>query len=844
MFKTSSRKGLSLASIVALAASLFVGVAPAQAAGEVSLVTAKGTTYAALAGTTFELTVNAGSTIPQSSWLQLKTKVTNTGATTYSATASATTGATFTGSTSNTKSALVLKPATVSTTLSAYTVAVSTADSSSNAVLTIVSWLDADGDDTVDTGEYVSDERVVTFYKTSAVTWSTAFSAPVLSAAPQTLSAVVSTAEGINMHQLPTGKVQIGFATYAAPTYSAHASASNTSVSAAGAFTQGESASPVTATTTTRVQLAGVTVVPSATYVAQAIVDGIEVGGEQVALVGSAAVGAIEAPEATEDANLIVIGDGSTASVRVGTAVPVEITAVISKSAGVKAAAGTLVTVTVTQATLATSSAVVGGGKTLNGNTAGDAKIEFTVAVDADGVVTIPLTATLKNGEGFTVKLTSDNVASSELTVTAATTAFGSVKNLTTFGVGSVVKVAAGASATLKFAVVDNFDEPLKGDYRIYLNTNNGSLTTSAAVTGDIVSFTVTPSKTTEYYATVQKLNASTLAYDNSGTPATQSVTVGASNAAGAVTLVASSASNLALNNSALKAVDTRNGGTAPKLTTGNRATLSGQVTDANGIATYGVVTLSAPNVMFAVGGVYTLGSVTVETNANGAYDGVVAYSNKAGKVTVSATVGAATKDLGLTFVAAAETAGAKWVVTAPATATPGTTAQFKAQLLDTWSNPVKVTTTSYIAVKYTGPGFVTAALPSTTDANGELSFSVLFGSNDAGTATVTFAYDGDADSTTTTNNVSVAASTVIAAPVVVVPEVNAVIGSFNGRWAVRVENAKGSVVSVKVGGNWYKYTSLNENYLFSRKSAVGRSVAVAVYVNGTLENVATITVK
>ena len=212
--------------------------------------------------------------------------------------------------------------------------------------------------------------------------------------------------------------------------------------------------------------------------------------------------------------------------------------------------------------------------------------------------------------------------------------------------------------------------------------------------------------------------------------------------------------------------------------------------------------------------------------------------------MTVSATVGSATKDLGLSFVAAAETAGARWVVTGPATATPGTTVQYKAQLLDTWSNPVRVTTTSYIAVKYTGPGFVTGTLPTTTDATGELSFSVLFGSNDVGTATVTFAYDGDADATTTANNVAGAVSTAIAVPVVVVPEVNAVIGSFNGRVAVRVENAKGAVVSVKAGARWFKYTSLNDNYLFTVRSAKGRTVPVAVYVNGTLENVATITVK
>jgi hypothetical protein len=75
-------------------------------------------------------------------------------------------------------------------------------------------------------------------------------------------------------------------------------------------------------------------------------------------------------------------------------------------------------------------------------------------------------------------------------------------------------------------------------------------------------------------------------------------------------------------------------------------------------------------------------------------------------------------------------------------------------------------------------------------------------------------------------------------------PEANAIIGSFNGRWSVRVENAKGAVVSVKVGGRWFRYTALSDNYSFNRKSVAGATLPIRVYINGALENVATITVR
>lgn len=76
------------------------------------------------------------------------------------------------------------------------------------------------------------------------------------------------------------------------------------------------------------------------------------------------------------------------------------------------------------------------------------------------------------------------------------------------------------------------------------------------------------------------------------------------------------------------------------------------------------------------------------------------------------------------------------------------------------------------------------------------------------------------------------------------VKQVKTFIGSFNGRWSVRVENATGAPVSVKVGGKWHRFNAVSDNQTFSRKSLAGTTLPVAVYVNGVLENVATITVR
>jgi hypothetical protein len=181
-----------------------------------------------------------------------------------------------------------------------------------------------------------------------------------------------------------------------------------------------------------------------------------------------------------------------------------------------------------------------------------------------------------------------------------------------------------------------------------------------------------------------------------------------------------------------------------------------------------------------------------------------------------------------------------------------GKTRVITGTLSDANGNPVDTTGvgrtagdsgTASIVVTYTGTaGIVVGTMPTETDADGKFKVSILTAAADSGTLTLTAVYMPQGASTVTANKVtSVQAVTVAPAAA---PEVNAVIGSFNGRWAVRVENAKGSVVSVKAGNRWVKFTSLNNNYLFSRKSVVGRTLAVSVWVDGELQNSQTITIK
>ncbi|NBU23831.1 MAG: hypothetical protein EBS38_08025, partial [Actinobacteria bacterium] len=182
----------------------------------------------------------------------------------------------------------------------------------------------------------------------------------------------------------------------------------------------------------------------------------------------------------------------------------------------------------------------------------------------------------------------------------------------------------------------------------------------------------------------------------------------------------------------------------------------------------------------------------------------------------------------------------AKRITFGSETLTAGQTTTITGTLTDALGNGIE---TSALSIKYEGKGLpfnIGSAVA--TDKDGKFSFQVLVLAGETGTGTATATFK---PTSVAADDITVSKAFTIATPAApAAPEVNAVIGSFNGRVAVRVENAKGAVVSVKIGARWFKYTSLNDNYLFTRKSVTGRTLPVAVYVNGTLENVATITVK
>lgn len=216
--------------------------------------------------------------------------------------------------------------------------------------------------------------------------------------------------------------------------------------------------------------------------------------------------------------------------------------------------------------------------------------------------------------------------------------------------------------------------------------------------------------------------------------------------------------------------------------------------------------------------------------------------ARKAGTYTLTLTAGTATTTSLIVVSDAQDNAGSAMAFDISSMES-GRAAIVTGTLTDVNGNPVDTTLGgASVALSVTGTGATyVGSLNTETNADGKFQVALLSGTNQTGTITITAVYSpttgaAAADKVTKVHTVSVVAPTA--------PEVNAVIGSFNGRWAVRVENAKGSVVSVKAGNRWVKFSALNNNYLYSMRSVKGRTIAVSVWVDGELQNSQTITIK
>jgi hypothetical protein len=250
------------------------------------------------------------------------------------------------------------------------------------------------------------------------------------------------------------------------------------------------------------------------------------------------------------------------------------------------------------------------------------------------------------------------------------------------------------------------------------------------------------------------------------------------------------------------------------------------------------VVTISGPsNMLFSNGQVSKRGSLSFLSAATTGNFQVLVYSTTAQTDSVvTVTVNGVSTTTKVTFTGIGVGEGTSLVVTMPAAVKPASTFQVKAKLADAFGNGVTASA-GRVKVTYTGAGIVFGTLPTSTDANGDLMFSVLLGSNDTGSVNVTVSYDqnGDGDYVDTKDLVT-AGTTAIAASGVVAASADTKVnvGSFKGYVALYAKGYKGQKMTAIVAGKWIKVDSLASDFeRVVRYTGAGYSITTKIYIDG-----------
>ena len=693
MTKNMTRKGLALGAAFALIGSALVA-SPAQAAGELNLQPKTGTSYGSIIGETFTLSVNAnpGYASTEFAGTKLKYNVTNPskGALTITTGgAAANVGSVNAGDADNSNYVVTAQSPSA---VAANDIAILTAATATSSV-TVQAWVDSDFDSVIDAGEWTSAVQTIVFNKASEVTWSTEFTAPVIG--DTKFLAYVSASPSINMAQVAASTSILFSQTTDIKNELVALSAANLDA------TTGKLKFNSTFSVDTAIPSAAETFVLSGKrYAAQAA---FKVGGSETAadVVGTAVAYAVAA--ATINAIAVPATDDSDNSKQTVAAVAVRSTAttvpvsILVTKAGAVALADTAVKVYVAEAAVGgtdTSSTVAvgnfdtssftAGGKTLTDTSATAQVISFDATTDSKGKVVFDLTATAQAGDAVVIWASAQGVnvnsaaagavsnAANKATYTWTTAAATALKNNNTVGTGAVLKQAAGSTFSLNYTVLDQFGAaiPTADKYRVVITqgANNFYPVVAGGKAAQSVTLASTATGTLSYAAVVQIKGTDGNYTGAAPAASTVSVVVGTSYAASAFTaladlgatgtvtdvlsttatntIVVAGARTSAADTVAFAAGDTDAGATndvAATVATG--FSVKGQVTDVTTAGTYSTVTLSGANLNFVVGGThYATGSVTVQTDASGNYDGIRVLSNKTGKQTLTITAGAVSK--------------------------------------------------------------------------------------------------------------------------------------------------------------------------------------------------------
>ena len=503
--------------------------------------------------------------------------------------------------------------------------------------------------------------------------------------------------------------------------------------------------------------------------------------------------------------------------------------------------------VVISAAALVTGSAAAVGTFKINGLSS-----PVTLYTDATGTVSFNVTET---AGAATAQVRIQAVVEGTVTVgsdlTWNTAVYGLTDYNTTagqFGAGAVTSartITSGGTYTMSFGVTDQwFTAGASDTYRL-LVTGSGAANAFIPLVGGKAAVVVTDSGITavggtyDTVITLQKATAGVFASTTNALTVTNTVvgTPSLTLAAAGQTLYGNAAVlSAAVAAVGLVAIDKREVSTATPAYLNNAVVNGIVLNSATSAAAVGsMVTISGPtNMLFSNGNVASLGSVSFLSDAAGKFE-VNVFSTSAQTATVvTVTVNGVSKTVKLTFTGIGVGEGTSLVVTTPAAVKPASTFQVKAKLADAYGNGVNAGATA-IKVTYTGPGIVFGTLPTTTDANGELQFAVLLGSNDTGTITVTVSYDqnGDLDYVDTKDLVTTA-TTVINATGVAAADAKVNVGSFKGYVALYAKGYKGKKMSAIVAGKWIVVASLATDFeRVVRYTGAGYDIVTTIYIDG-----------
>jgi hypothetical protein len=524
----------------------------------------------------------------------------------------------------------------------------------------------------------------------------------------------------------------------------------------------------------------------------------------------------------------------NTTKVLAGTlSVPVTIT--VTDSLGVAVGAGRAVA-------LALSSTTLGTYK-VNGKTAD------TVMTDANGQVAATVTTTTgTNTATATLTATAENVAAADIDLVWATAVYGLVDLSAsggTLSAGSVPRnIVKLGSYTMSLMVADQWFNVPTDTYRLnvtgegvsgsYVALVNGKATVTATDTGVF-------GTSMDTVVALEKLSGATVVSTatytfQAGLTAAYKIAVGA---AGTTLYGNTVVASVAVAKKALVEIDSRSSSLATPAYA-NNLVLNGMVTDkaTSALKSGAYVTVSgSSNILFESASVEARGSLKLLTGTDGKFE-IKAYSTTAqtDSVITFTTSDGATGTIKVSFTGIGVGEGTSLVVTTPAAVKPASTFQVKAKLADAYGNGVNAGATA-IKVTYTGPGIVFGTLPTTTDANGELQFAVLLGSNDTGSIVVTVSYDqnGDLDYVDTKDLVTTA-TTVINAAGVVAADAKVNVGSFKGFVALYAKGYAGKKMSAIVAGKWIVVASLATDFeRVVRYTGAGYDIVTTIYIDGVM---------